>query len=54
MSLSTEENSEFARITAILKEIGKDNLLQDFKEHELTVRVRWLYLKNIANMHCNQ
>jgi hypothetical protein len=45
MSLSTEENSEFARITTILKEIGRENLLEDFKKNDLMVRVKRLYKK---------
>jgi hypothetical protein len=37
MSLSSEENSEFARVIAVLRELGKESLLDVFKENELTV-----------------
>ncbi|CAB4007923.1 Hypothetical predicted protein, partial [Paramuricea clavata] len=38
MSLSSEENSEFARVIAVLSELGKDSLLNVFKENELTLK----------------
>ena len=43
MSLSGEENSEFARVIAILRELGKESLLEVFKENDLTVRGKYLF-----------
>ena len=37
MSLSGEENPAFARVIAVLRELGKESLLEVFKENELTV-----------------
>ena len=39
MNPSTEETSEFERITAILEKLQKIELLDIFKENELTVRL---------------
>lgn len=41
MSSPAEDNPKFAQITAILKELGKDDLLDVFITHELTVGVKW-------------
>ena len=40
MDLATEENSEYSRVAAVLKEIGKESFLNVFKENELTLRSR--------------
>ena len=37
MSVPTGDNSEFARVIAVLKEIGKESLLDVFRNRELTV-----------------
>jgi hypothetical protein len=47
MSLSTEENSEFRRITAVLKQIDRESFLKDLKKNDLTVRVKRLYKKTV-------
>lgn len=40
MNLSTEEtDAQYAQVKIVLKEIGKEDLLDVFKENELTVRV---------------
>lgn len=38
MNSFKEENSGYVRVKAILKELGKENLLSTFKENELKVQ----------------
>jgi hypothetical protein len=44
---SATEKPEYARVTAILKELGQESLLDVFKDkkNEFTVRIKWLTLK---------
>lgn len=40
MSSPSKDNPQFARITSILKELGKDDLLDVFIKNDLTVSFR--------------
>ena len=42
-SSCSEESSEFVRVRAVLKELGKENLFDVFKENELTVSENWFW-----------
>lgn len=53
MNLSTEEtDAQYARVKIVLKEIEKEDLLDVFKENELTVRVLYKSMSNYGNI-CN-
>ena len=49
-----EESSEFTRVRAVLKELGKENLLDVFKGNELTVSASSFLSKSIYNFEINK
>ena len=50
----SEGSSEFIRVRAVLKELGKENLLDVFKGNELTVSASSFLLKSIHNFEINK